>query len=73
MMKEVKEKGRRKRCKASKGIRRMKKNVREEQNMLREDSQEPKKQPKKSSSASSQATAKKKGSKPSNGSKMDMV
>lgn len=51
----------------------MKKNVREEQNMLREDSQEPKKQPKKSSSASSQATAKKKGSKPSNGSKMDMV
>lgn len=50
-MKEVKEKGRRKRCKASKCIRRMKKNVREEQSRLREDSWEPKKQPKKSSSA----------------------
>lgn len=47
----MKEKGRRKRCKVSKGIRRMIKNVRKEQSRLMEGSYEPKKLPKKSSSA----------------------
>lgn len=37
-MKEVKETGRRKRCKVSKDIKMMKKNVREEQSKLTEDS-----------------------------------